>query len=181
MERRQPGQRRGPVMGKHGLHGRQDPAVRGDALRERAFHRNLPVAQRHRCRRAAAYERPAAPSPGVLDRLQDETRLVLDQPGVGSDRRGEVGQELSPYRDDAPLPRQGDELVPARGVPPAHLSPITWCPLPDAHYWSPITGRQAERPRLARNCRRSSCGRPVWQAPAPSCSTTNSRVSPSQS
>ena len=111
-------------MGKHGLYGGQDPPVGGHIGVERALHRHLAPPQGQRGRRPAADKRPSPPGPGVLHRLQHEPRLVLDQAGVGRHRGRQVGQQLSPDRDNAPLPGQVDELLPGQGTARRHA--VQW-------------------------------------------------------
>ena len=114
-----------------------------------------------RGRGSPADERPAAPALAVLDRLEQEAGLVAAaQPGERGDRRDQVGQQLAPHRHDGVArAARAVELVARSG-----------------------SARHGGRRRLARRRpRKKHEYSPVWQAPLPSCSTTNSSVSPSQS
>ena len=127
---------------------------------------DVPPARDERERRVAAEEREAAPPLGVLDRLEQERRVVVggaDQLHERRDRRLEVGEHLAPDRHDRVVARQRDELVarePRRGHDQAQTGPGV-APPPKA--------------------RKKQLCSPVWHAPRPSCSTTNSNTSMSQS
>ena len=77
---------------------------------------------------------------------------VADELDVGGDRRFEVGEHRRPHRHDRVLGRVRVEVLAGRKDP--HRQP---------------------------KARKKQVRAPVWQAPAPSCSTLNSNVSPSQS
>ena len=104
-------------------------------------------------------------SPCSTDSSRKPGLVVTAQPGEGGDRRGQVGEQLAPHRDDRVLGASrelvaevalGQALV---GVPPS------------------ADRLEASAPKARKKQEYS----PVWQAPLPSCSTTNSSVSPSQS
>ncbi len=100
----------------------------------------------------AADEGEPAPALAVLDRLQQEAGFVGHHPAERGDRGDQVGDQLARDRHDGVGGSERVELVAARFD---HAGPnARWKQL-----YSPST----------------------WQAPLPSCSTTNSRVSPSQS
>jgi hypothetical protein len=65
-------------------------------------------------RRVATDEAEAAPPLAVFDRLEQETRLVIDELGERGHRRLEVTQDLGPDGHDAVLARERDELVERR-------------------------------------------------------------------
>ena len=81
--------------------------------REVAGHVEATVAEDHGDLRVAADEAEAAP-PLALDRLEDEPRLVADEPQERGRRRRQVGQQLAPHRNDAVPRRQRVEVVPTR-------------------------------------------------------------------
>ena len=86
---------------------------------------------------------------------------VADELDEGRDRRLEVGEHLAPDRDDGVVARQRAELVERRlDGGEAHTGPGS-APPPKA--------------------RKKQLRSPVWQAPRPSCSTTKSSTSMSQS
>ena len=99
----------------------------------------------------ASHEREAAPPLAVLDRLEQEPRRVADELQERGDRCLEVAEQLGPHGHDAVFGGESVELVAGR--------------------------LQVHEPNL----RKKQVRAPVWQAPAPSCSTRNSNVSPSQS
>ena len=154
-----------------GLEGGQDPAVPLTRPPVMASRSTGPVGGHLRAaggdggQRVAADERVAAPPLAALHRLEEEPGPVgtVDDLEEGGHRGEGVGHQLAPDRHDAVLGGQGREPVgpgpdgPAGGRRPGH-----------GHCGSPKARKKQER-------------LPVWQAPAPSWSTTTSSTSPSQS
>ena len=137
------------------------PRSRGTPSGTDAVDLDPAVAQHERGRRATR--------PTKENRLQrspcstDSSRKpgpVADQLGVGGHRRLEVGQQLRPDRHDRVLGGQAGELLASSGRIAQRR---------------PSARRQAPKRRKKHECA------PVWQAPPPSWSTTNSSTSPSQS
>ena len=90
------------------------PRSRGTVVGERAGDLHVEAPGGERGQRVAADERPPAP-PGlaVLDRLEQEAGAVADQPVVGGDGGGQVGEQLAPHGDDRVGARQRAEVVEA--------------------------------------------------------------------
>ena len=165
VERRELRDGRRPVRTEQRFERVQGALVRRQTGRRRALELDLPAAHDHRQRRVTTEEGEPAPALSVLDRLEQEARrsrrVGPDQLHERRDRRLEVGQDLAPYGHDVVVARQLDELDP-RGSDGG------------LHYMRPGA---APPP----NARKKQLRSPVWHAPAPSCSTTNSSVSASQS
>ena len=130
------------------------PRSSGTLVGQRALDGEASAARDQRRRGVATDEREAAPPLAVLDRLEQEARAVADDAQERGDRRDEVGQHLAPHGHDRVLAGEHPELV-AR--------------------------RTSSSSRAASARRKKHVCSPVWHAPLPSCSTTNSSVSPSQS
>ncbi len=114
------------------------------------------VAQLEGRHRVVADEAVAAPPFAVFHRLEQEAVTFTDQLQVGRDRRLEVRQHLGPHRHHRVFTGQRPELLAAG----PHV-------------------QRGHRPGPKE--RKKQVYSPVWQAPLPSCSTRNRRVSPSQS
>ena len=106
----------------------------------------------------AAEEREAPPAFGVLNRLEQKALALPHELGECRQRRLEVGEHLAPNRHDGVIARLLLEDLEARTE--GHTGPGV-DPSPKA--------------------RKKQLRAPVWQAPRPSCSTTNSNTSMSQS
>ncbi len=167
---------RGAVLREQRLERDERALVGGDAVGHGAveLHRAPPHDQRSAGSRPRKVNRPHRCA--VLHRLEQEPRCVTGarthELHEGRDRRLEVGQHLGPHRHDGVLPGQREELGPRR---PDHVGPIMRSSRP---------GRGAQtRPGVAPvpKPRKKQDRSPVWQAPRPSCSTTKSSASPSQS
>ena len=115
VQRRKLGQVRRSPSGEHRVEGIEDAALERDARGQRACGRDCLPPGGQCGHRVAADERPAPPALAVLDRLEEEAGVVANEPSEGSDRRGEVGQQLPPDRDDGVVARQRTKLS-ARGA-----------------------------------------------------------------
>ncbi len=158
VEGREVGQGRGPVPGEKRFQRGEDPLVARQAGRGRTTGDLHLLTACDECESGIpSDEREPAPVLAVLDRLEQEALAVADE--LGERRHGgfEISEHLAPHRYDRVVARQRDELIACRA---AHNLPGA-APLP--------------------NARKKQVCSPVWQAPRPSCSTTNSRVSMSQS
>ncbi len=158
--------RRCPVPRQQRLDGRERPLVRRDAGGEHTIDLDVAPANDERARRVAPEEREPPPPLGVLDRLEEESRSAV---GVGTDElherrdgRLEVSEDLAPHRDDGVIASERAEVV-ARG--------------PDR----PGRAHRGPGSEPSPNARKKQERSPVWQAPRPSCCTTKSSTSPSQS
>ena len=165
VKRRQLGQLRRPVVRAERLECRERALVGRNTVRRRLTVEplDLTAPRDERARRIATEEREPSPALGVLDRLEQETFAVPDELHEGRQRRLEVGEHLAPDRHDRVVARQLPERFPRRADDAGRL----------AH-----TGPGVAPPP---NARKKQLRLPVWQAPAPSCSTMNSNTSMSQS
>ncbi len=162
VEGRQLGQGRRPETVEQGLEQRERALVVRDVLGRRAADPFDPAtAGDERPRRIAAEEREPPPPFRVLDRLEEEALTIADELHERRHRRLEVGQDLTPDRDDRVVAREGVELGARRSSRGSR------------HKCSGA----APPPKLRKKQLRS----PVWHAPRPSCSTTKSSTSMSQS
>ena len=161
VERWQLSEARRAVPAQQRLDRRERAAIERDAGRDRAERLDLVAPHDEREGRVPPDEREAAPVLTVLDRLEQEAVAVADELDERGHRRLEVGQHLAPDRDDGVLARQRAEL-PERRLDDgkAHTGPGS-APSP--------------------NARKKQLRSPVWQAPRPTCSTTNRSTSMSQS
>jgi hypothetical protein len=112
VERGELGEGRGGVHAEQCVDRRQDPAIGGDRVGQITADRELAVPEHHRGGRVAADEREAGPALPVLDRLQQEPRLVADELDERCDRCLEIAEDLGPDGDDAVLRREGLERLP---------------------------------------------------------------------
>ena len=159
---RQVGQGRRAVAREQRVEQYERAAVVGNAVGRRPSEPfDLPAPSDEGARRVAAEEREAAPAFRVLHRLEQEALAVTYELHERRQRRLEIGENVAPDRHDGVVARQGAELV-ARG---------------------PNRERRHKGPGAAPppKARKKQLCSPVWQAPRPSCSTTNSKTSMSQS
>ena len=157
VQRRQVVELRAGVLPEQGFERREHPLIGRDAVRQCSVEFDDAVAQHEHRRRVAADEREPRPAFGALDRLEQEAGSIADELDVGGDRRLEIGEQLGPHRDHRVFGGVAVELV--------------------AGSAGTSSAGQASGP----NDRKKHVRAPVWQAPAPSCSTLNSRASASQS
>ena len=139
-------------IGEQRLERGEDALPRRDPVGQRAVEFDDAVARHDRGGRIAADEREPRPPLGALHRFEQESRAVADELHVGRDRRLEIGEHRRPHGHDRVRGRVRVEVLAGRKE--LHRQP---------------------------KARKKQVRAPVWQAPAPSCSTLNSNVSPSQS
>ena len=129
---------------------RERTLVDGHAGRQRAVDLDVLTAHDERAAGIAPEEREAAPTLGVLDRLEQEPRravdLGADELGERRHRRLEVGQHLAPDRHDGVVPGERAELVACR---------------PDRSGAGHGLAGRSPPP----NARKKQDRSPVWQAP----------------
>ena len=149
------------------LERRERALVGGHAGRRRAVELDRAAAHDHRERGVAADEREPAPPLRVLDRLEEEAgRSCSAAPTSFTNAETGVSRSASTSRQTGTTVwsrAERDELVagePHRGSAAIQTGPGV-APLPKA--------------------RKKQLCSPVWQAPRPSCSTTKSSTSTSQS
>jgi hypothetical protein len=114
VQRREFGQHRGAVHREQPFEGGEDPLVARDLHRQGTIDADDPVAQDQRGDRIAADEREAAPALAMLDRLEQESRAVSDELGVGRDGRLQIAEHLGPHRHHGVVSGEGAELVSTR-------------------------------------------------------------------
>ena len=111
VQRRQVGQGRRAKYVDERFERRQRAAIKRHLRWQVALNVENAVAQHERGLRRAPDEAEATP-PLTLDRLEQEPGLVADEAHEFRQRRGEIGEQLAPDRNDAVPRRQRAEVVP---------------------------------------------------------------------